>query len=290
MVPWAVAAVLCAPLALSLLVFSLLVDPGVVLPPERGGYVEFPDRDHAPPPEDAPEDAKVLRGVVFAASGLAYAITGPKRLPGKRVELVVLSKGIANLLHFSLLIDPVIVARPDFVIVQSTLLVATTRNTPPNATGAARFFWRHRVLAWMPRLARSDPHGRVMPLSRRHPKALPMEQWQDYVKRLAGKIMPLVDRRRDRTRAILHRFAEVGIPVLVVTPPGNEFTEVYHARVSEEARSTVDPATGAAAIFFLEPSRLWPNEQFADPLHIDRSQAESYRAWLSAAILATLGN
>ena len=90
MVPWAVAAVLCAPLALSLLVFSLLVEPGAELPPELAGYAELLDRHFAPPPEDAPEDENLRRGVVFATSGLACAITGAKRLPGERVDLVAL--------------------------------------------------------------------------------------------------------------------------------------------------------------------------------------------------------
>ena len=100
--------------------------------------------------------------------------------------------------------------------------------------------------------------------------------------------MPLVDRRHDQTRAFLLRFAEAGIPVLVVTPPVNEFTEAYHARVNEEARSTVGPAAGAGAISFLEPSSIWPKEQFTDPNHIYPSQNQSYRAWLSAAVVTAL--
>ena len=105
-----------------------------------------------------------------------------------------------------------------------------------------------------------------------------------------GRIIPLADGQRDEIRAILLRFAEAGIPVLVVTPPSNVFTEAYHARMKEEARSTVGPAEDATAISFLEPSKLWPSDQFIDPVHMDPNRTESYRAWLSAAILAALGD
>jgi hypothetical protein len=119
---------------------------------------------------------------------------------------------------------------------------------------------------------------------------MPIGRWHDSMKRLTGKILPLEDRRRDQTRAILHRFAEAGIPVLVVTPPANESSEAYYARISREARSTVGPVAARSAVFFLEPSRLWPDEQFTDPVHMDPNQTGSYRAWLSAAILAALGD
>jgi hypothetical protein len=91
-------------------------------------------------------------------------------------------------------------------------------------------------------------------------------------------------------REILLRFAEASIPVLVVSPPANEFTEAYYVRVSKEARKTVGPAASTAGIFFLESLQLWPKKQFSDPLHLHPSNNESYRAWLSEAIVAILGN
>jgi hypothetical protein len=290
MIPWAVAAVLCAPLALSMLVFVLLMKPDIVLSDGMEKYIELFDRDFAPQPQDAPGDAGVNRGIVFATSSLARAIDGPKRLPGEGIELVLVPKTSASLLHFSLLIGPAIAARPDFVIVQSTLLVPTKWNAPPTAREATRFFWRRQVLALMPRFARSQARESVTPFLQRPPKVVPVEQWRDNLEQLTGKILPRDHGRREQMRAILLRFAEAGIPVLVVAPPSNEFSEAYFARVSEQARSTVGPAAGAAAIVFLEPSGLWPNEQFFDPLHMYPDHNESYRAWLSAAIAAALGD
>lgn len=294
MVPWAVAAVLCAPLALSLLVFSRPVEPGAATP-EMDKNVELLDHDFALPPKDA----KVRRGVVFAISGLACAITGPRRLSGEPIDLTVLMKSAASLLDFRPLIDPTIAVRPDFVIVQSTMLVLAQKIVRPNAAKAARSFWRRQVLSLMPRLVPDDPARRknTQELKRqalfsrcRARTKKPREQWRDYLVGVAARIMSPGDHRRDQVRAILLRFAEVGIPVLVVTPPFNKFSEAYYARVSAEVRSTVGPTAGAAEIFFLEPPKLWPNEQFIDALHIDSDQAGSYHAWLSAAIVAALGN
>ncbi|MCH8953083.1 MAG: hypothetical protein IID49_13305 [Proteobacteria bacterium] len=290
LIAWAVAAVLCAPLALSMLFFHLLMDPNVALTVEQEEYLESLDRGFAAQPEDAPADANMRRGVVFATSGLACAITGPMRLPGERVEIMALSTNAASLLHFGVLIGPAIAARPDFVVVQSALLVPAEWNILPSAAAAARYFWRGQVLAMMPVLVRSDPPPGVTPVSWCPAKTMPLEQWQDALKSLAGQIMPFANRRRDRTRALLHRFAEAGIPVLVVTPPVNEFSEAYHARVNQEARSTMGPVAGAAAVSFLEPPTLWSGEQFIDPVHIKPDQAEPYRAWLSAAILTALGD
>lgn len=293
MVAWAVAAVLCAPLVLSLLMFSLLMDPSSVLPAELQEYAELLDRGFAPAPEDAPEDANMRRGVVFATSGLACATNGPKRLPGERLEIIVVSKISASLLQFGLLIDRAIAARPDFVVVQSALLVSTVWNAPPNAADAARYFWRHQVLALMPGLIPldpRDPRGRGATFRQCPAKTLPVEQWQDNLKWLTGQIMPFENHQRDQTRTILLRLAEAGIPVLIVTPPASGMSEAYHARVNEEARSTLGPVAGAAAVSFLEPPTLWPSEQFIDPVHIKPDRAESYRAWLAAAILAALGD
>jgi len=290
MVPWAVAAVLCAPLALSVLIFSLLIDPISELPPDLEASVELLDRGFAPSSEDAPEDANMRRGIVFATSGLACAINGSKRLPGENVELVVLSKTSASLLHFNLLIDPAIAMRPDFVIVQSSLLVATKWNSPPTAAAAARFFWRRQILAVMPRLVLSEPRGRATAFSGCRFKTRTVQEWQDHLEWWTEQMTPLVNPRRDQMRAILLRFVEAGIPVLVVTPPANKFNVAYFARVREEALSTIEPAANAAAISFLEPTRLWPNEEFFDPTHIDPNQAEAYREWLSAAIVAALGD
>ncbi len=91
-------------------------------------------------------------------------------------------------------------------------------------------------------------------------------------------------------RALLHRFTEAGIPVLIASAPANEFTEPYFAMVNDEARSIVGPTADPAGVIFLEPARLWPNGQFANALHLDPNQAESYRAWLTTAIVAALGH
>lgn len=293
MVAWAVAAVLCAPLALSLLVFGPLAEQDAATA-GMDAYVELLERDFAPPPEDA----EVRRGLVFAMSGLNCATVGPKRLPGGRIDLTVVTRPAASLLDFRLLIDPVIAARPDFVIVQSTMLVVAPRSALWNAAKGARSFWRRFFHTSMQLLVIEGLLGREdtwapepeTPFRCGRPRTWPMKESQDALGWLTYRMMPPVDRRRDQMRAILLRFAEAGIPVLIVTPPVNGFAEAYYARVNEEARSTVGPAAGTAAIFFLEPSRLWPDEQFLDLMHIDPSRNESYRAWLSAAIAAAVGN
>lgn len=296
MLPWAVAAVLCAPLALSLLVFGwpvVLVDARS----EPNKHLALLEQDFALPREDA----KLRRGVVFAISGLACAIAGPKRLPGESIDLTLLVKPAASLLEFDRLIGPAIAARPDFVIVQSTMLLLSPKKNIfwPNGKKIARAFWRRQILSLMPGLVADIPVQRQITQAPRRETLVsqcgartktPRAQWRDDLTRVTARFVSPEDRRRHQVRAMLRRFALAGVPVLVVTPPVNKVSAAYFARVSAELQPIVGPTPGGAGVFFLEPPRLLPDEQFSDALHIYPDQADSYRAWLSAAIVATLGS
>ena len=199
-------------------------------------YRELLAHDFALPPEDD----NVRRGVVFAASGMRCATSGPKRLPGANIDLTVLAGPRASLLDLHPLVGPTIAARPSFVVVHSSILALAPRSPVKKAFTVARTFWDRQAGVFIQSFVRDDLSGRddtraskrLVPVFPCLPNAVPVGLWRDQTGQAIRK-RALAGRQRAKMRALLHRFTEAGIPVLIASAPANEFTEPYFAMVND---------------------------------------------------------
>jgi len=86
----------------------------------------------------------------------------------------------------------------------------------------------------------------------------------------------------------LSNFSEAGIPVIIASPPGNEFTTRYRHEVFQNAGALVFQKGPVSGVSLHRQSTLTPIAKFGDPMHLWPSANHAYRAWLNDEIVRVL--
>jgi len=221
-------------------------------------------------------------GVMLTMSGGSCATAGSLRLVPDGVEMYVIYYSSANLADFYGVADTLIQSDPDFVVIQDTVLVYS-RSQVVHLYRQARQFWRKLFFDLS---GIQDPHP--VELARCYPTTMPLEAWPDSVRRSIAIIDPYSERQRKFVEKFLTQFTDIGIPIMITSPPHNEFSALYRSHVFGIASALVRQSPSLSGVSMHRQSEPTPTAQFNDPSHLSASESGAYRSWLNTEVERTL--
>jgi len=244
---------------------------------------------------DPPGRRDRLRGVMLVASGGLCAVSGDMQLPDDGPDLLVLAFPRATIDDYYPLVDQLAARRPDFVVIQSAVLTRSTAlqrqvQFPYDheySLFAGTFIFRVRqALIW------KAPETYPIVTADRYcnTKRMAAGLWQRQEAALANSIEGQFEGpARDRVFRALDKFADAGIPVMVVGVPRYDTVAAYGESLMSRSQSLIagapHPMTGVSFHAF---PKLLPKAVFQDPLHVAPPVRPQYRAWLAGEIRNTL--
>jgi len=227
------------------------------------------------------------RGVMLTMSGGLCATEGRVPLVPGGIDLVVLYSPSAALEDFEPLLDALEEARPDFLVIQDTILFREPVFDPKELYFDARRRWRALLFGAMERWT-GGRQGGPQPLSRCRPDVMPRDRWASTLEKVQPSSGPINVSRVRAAERILKRLASVA-PILIVAPPYSTESESYREAVAATARGIVASARVGGEITWHAPREPVPASAFADPLHLLPRFNGPYRRWLNDEISQVMG-
>jgi len=244
---------------------------------------------------DPPDRRDQMREVMLVASGGLCAAAGDRQLPEGGPELLVLGFPSATFDDFYPLVEQLAAKRPDFIVIQSSVLTQSARmhrqvsypfyrEYPPFA-GMVVFRIR-QALIWNAPKTYPD----VTPSRYCSGEPTPASEWKPLEAAVANATEGQFEGpARGRVFRAFDILVNAGIPIMIVGAPRYDASAAYGESLMTRSRSLIaaapHPLTGVT--FHVFP-KLLPKALFQDPLHVSPFVRPRYRAWLSAEIRNTL--
>lgn len=281
---WLLALVLVLPISAPLLIPSVEINPTGIEAQNENRY----RRELAEYLGPAPGERERPMGVMLTASGGICATEGPRRLSPDGVEMYVAYYSSATISDFQGLTDILIRTKPDFIVIQD---IVVTRSTSPiqRLYERARLNWKNRIDNFT-RWTNAGNVGQDYQNNQScRPKSLQQTAWTSVVSRIMANASPYSDSKQRTSVEFLANFSEANIPVLITSPPTNNFTADYRLEMFRNLSALVSQNDSTSGVSLHRQSGLTPATQFADPFHIWPSENEAYRTWLDSEIRRVLG-
>lgn len=276
---WALAFALTLPMAAPLILPSLTVEPAVFGEPDEYRYRHELTAYLATPPDRRQRP----KGVIFAMSGGSCATVGPLRLASDGADLYVVYFSLARLSYFPRLVDVLLNAKPDFVVVQDAVLTRPTRPVR-GVYNRARSYWANKF------------YGLAGRQDTRQTDEVHDDNWKcpSRARRRAGwdeplsPVQPFSERQHKNVMAFLTAFSKAEIPVIIASPPANEVSAPYRGNVFRLAHTLISRDGPLPGVTLHRPAALTPKSHFFDPTHLQPAFNGPYRAWLNGEIMRVL--
>ena len=280
---WLIALVIASPIILPLLLPSTKLQPVRAANEThyRRDLVEFLSSPGAG--DDRP------RGVMLAMSGGGCAAVGPSVLAANGVEMYLTVYNDATLAHFRGLLDVLVQSKPDFIVIQDTVLVLEKRSDwLRDGYLRARTFWREKLRGVMQQTGARQLNDQEINDWRCAGWPKDRATWTSYVEEQMVRILPNSEERRTHVANFIDVFADSNIPVIIAGPPMNPYTIDYSAKMHAAARQLVDSERRKHAVSFHRQIRPMPAAHFPDPFHLSPDKNQPYRDWLDSVIKRAL--
>lgn len=273
---WAITLALVLPLPAPFFIPSLIGDPAGVLGPnefryrhELGEFLKTAPRDRARP-----------TGVMLTMSGGSCATVGPRRLASHGADMFVAYYSAASLNDYSGLIDVLVRAQPDFVVIQDTVLTQPARPLwfPYSQV---RAYWRSRIYQLAGRPSAREADQALRNRWRCGTFLRPPRSWV-YT---PDRIKPYSEHQRRNVAEFLTQFSKAKIPILIASPPANETTAEYRYKIFQVASALIAQDNTIPGVSLHRQSGLTPRRQFHDPIHLSPGASHTYRTWLNGEIM-----
>ena len=238
--------------------------------------------------KSAPGERNYPMGVMLTASGGNCATVGPQRLTANGAGMYVVKHSSGRSEDFQDLLDVLVNNHPDFVVIQDLVL------TPPHPAAnknyqQARSDWRNLLVGLAQELHLLTAEQNSDRARRCSTALTPQEFWPDIVQRAMRHVRPYSDPQQRKIMNFLGAFPAAGIPVLVASPPQNEFTAGYRSKLFLAVSHLVQQDNSMTGVSLHRQPVLTPGEKFLDPLHLNPDENQAYRAWLNGEIMNALG-
>jgi len=232
-------------------------------------------------------------GVMLAMSGGNCATVGPIQLMADGVHLYVAFYPDATAETFDGLTDLLVAGRPDFLVVQDTVLVLDRPlrrfEQISDKYEEARSYWSGQLIGLARKLGGGIAGVNANDESWRCPAISKQEMtWEDAVQATMRRIDSYSQQRRSESVALLDVFSAADIPLLIVSPPSNSYTTGYGLAVHLAASELIDERLATSAVSLHRQPALMPIAQFNDPMHLSPSASKAYREWLNSEIMQVL--
>jgi hypothetical protein len=242
--------------------------------------------------EDRAERSRPV-GVMLAMSGGNCATVGPIQLTADGVHLYVAFYLDATAGTFDGLMDLLVEGRPDFLIVQDTVLVLDRPlrryEQLSNKYEEARSYWSGQLLGLAQKLGVGFANFEANEESWRCPAISKQKMmWEDAVQATIRRIDSYSQQRRTVSVDLLDTFSAANIPVLIASPPANSYTFGYGLAVHEAAGEFIDEGSVNGTVSLHRQASLTPTAQFNDPMHLSPNASQAYREWLNNEIVQVL--
>lgn len=284
---WLITFFLVLPIPLPLIYPIMMVDPG-----EFEGANEFVYRQQvAQFLERGRSGDNRSRGVMLAMSGGSCATVGPHMLSANGAEMHVVFYPEASPESFHGLIEVLVDGKPDFVVIQDTVLVRSQSSRAATALlsyNSARSYWRGQF-AGLARKLNGHEFGLADSDNWRCPwPSQPQSSWPELVNRYVEQISPYSEARNVQVVEFIRRLSAIETPVVIVAPPANKFTSKYRRQVFQAASAMADASPPLPNVSFHRQPQLMPTELFINPFHLSRESSQSYRTWLNNVVTGVL--
>ncbi len=286
---WLIALLVVLPMLLPLVAPFPFVEPAGLRGANEYHYREDLTRLFAQ--EKAERSAPL--GVMLAMSGGNCATVGPLQLAGDGVHMYVAFYPDATAETFAGLIDLLVAGEPDFVVIQDTILVLDRPARRFEYASAryeeARSYWTGQLFGLARKLGVDFVDQDSSDESWRCPAIAKQKlMWEEAVQATMRRIDSYSQQRRAESVEFLQKFAAANIPVLIVSPPANNYTVGYGLAVHDAAAELATVGVQNASISLHRQVALTPTEQFNDPMHLSADASQSYRLWLNGEIKRVL--
>lgn len=236
-------------------------------------------------------DDSEMRGVMLAMSGGGCAAIGPRRLADDGVDLYMVVYNEATVMQFRGLVDDIVSGRPEFVVIQDTVLIQTKPGDPiRDRYREARSYWRslvRRGFAAQNGNRNGDAGGVGNWQCTGWPEA--RSQWAGKVRSRTDRLLAHPLKQHEAIAEFVGSFSDAGIPVMVVSPPANSYSSDYTSRVHDAARTLLSGEPPITGVSLHRQASLMPDELFPDPFHLSPEKNQPYRDWLNEEIIRVLG-
>lgn len=286
---WLLAVVLVTPMLLPLVAPISFVEPAGL----RGANAYHYRQDLARFLIEERGEHSGPMGVMLAMSGGNCATVGPLRLATDGASMYVVFFPDATSEAFDSLMDAVLAGEPDFVVIQDTVLVLDRPlrrfERITDQYEEARSYWSGQVLGFARTLGGPFADIDADEESWRCPALLKQQwMWEDAVQATMGRINSYSQQRRAESVALLDTLSAARIPVIIVSPPSNNYTAGYGLAVHQAAGALLEGSVTYPTVKLRRQPDLTPIAQFNDPMHLAPDASQGYREWLNGEIVQVL--